>query len=75
MDSNIIHDFLRFIYNYGAAKFIVDVSTRTDTFRYIDLFVHIVPSPHEPLLQLIRRLQLPRLYSLRMLLILTIKIT
>jgi hypothetical protein len=72
MDSNIIHDFLRFIYNYGAAKFIVDVST---TFHYIDLFVHIVPSPHEPLLQLIRRLQLPRLYSLRMLLIiLTIKI-
>lgn len=31
MDNNIIHDFLRFIYNYGAAEFIVDVSTRTDT--------------------------------------------
>lgn len=31
MDSNIIHDFLRFIYNYGTPKFIVDVSTRTDT--------------------------------------------
>jgi hypothetical protein len=31
MDNNIIHDFLRFIYNYGAVEFIVDVSTRTDT--------------------------------------------